>query len=125
MHAEVSIGDCIVGMVQLYAVVTELGEVCFKWFALLRSASTELAKDVLSADIRSGGVQTRFYCVPHLVRISYTFDNAPYFRGTGKSDYRCSLGFLSLPIIIVVIVVEIKWLRFRILSGDDCVCSHG
>ena len=44
-------------MVQLYVAVTELGEVCFKWFVLLRSARTELAKDVLSADIRSGGVQ--------------------------------------------------------------------
>jgi len=49
-----------VGMVQLYAVVTELGEVYFMWFIRLRSASTELAMDVLSADIRSGSVQTRF-----------------------------------------------------------------
>jgi len=22
-------------------------------------------------------------------------------------------------------VVEVKWLRFRILSGDNCVCFHG
>jgi len=47
-------------MVQLCAVVTKLGEVCFKWFVLLGSASTELAKDVLSADIRSGSVQAGF-----------------------------------------------------------------
>ena len=60
LHAEISIGDCIVGMVQLYAVVTELGEVCFKWFILLRSASREQGKDVLSADIGSSGVQTHF-----------------------------------------------------------------
>ena len=51
MRAEIRIGDCIVGMVQLYAVVTELGELCFKWFVLLRLARTEVAKDVLSADI--------------------------------------------------------------------------
>jgi hypothetical protein len=44
-------------MVQLYAVISELGEDCLKWFVLLRSASKELAKDVQSADIRSGGVQ--------------------------------------------------------------------
>jgi len=36
-------GYSIVGMVQLYMAVTELGEACFKWFVLLRSASTELA----------------------------------------------------------------------------------
>jgi len=59
------------------------------------------------------------------MRISYTFDDAPYFGGGGKSDQRCGVGCLSLPIIIVVIVVEFKWLRFRILSGDDCVCFHG
>jgi len=112
-------------MVQLYAVVTELGEVWFKWFILPRSARTELTKDVLPADIRSGGVQTRCWCVPHVGSISYTFDDAPYFRGAGKSDHRRSLGFLSLPIIIVVIVVEVKWLRFRIPSGNDCVCFHG
>jgi len=112
-------------MVQLYVAVTELGEVFFKWFVLLRSASTELVKDVLSANIRSGGVQTHFNCDPHLVRISYTFDDAPSFRGTGKSNYRCSLGFVRLPIIIVFILVEIKWLQFRILSGDNCICSHG
>jgi hypothetical protein len=57
---EISIGDFIVGMLQLYVVVTELGHVWFKWFVLLRSASTELAKNVMSADIRSGGVQTGF-----------------------------------------------------------------
>jgi len=67
--AEISIADCIVCMVQLYAVVAKLGEVCFKWFVLLWSASTELAKDVLSSDIRSGGVQTSFECVPLLVMI--------------------------------------------------------
>jgi hypothetical protein len=59
------------------------------------------------------------------MRISYTFDDAPYFGGTGKSHHRCSLRFLSLPIIIVLIVVEVKWLRCNILSGDDCVCIHG
>jgi hypothetical protein len=59
------------------------------------------------------------------VRISYTFDNAPYLGGTQLSDYRCSLGFLRLPIIIVVIVVEIKGLRLTIISGDDCIYSHG
>jgi len=112
-------------MVQLFAVVTKLGEVFFKWFVLLRSASTELAKDVLSADIRSGGVQAGFLCVPHLVRVSHSLDDTPYFGGTGKSDHRCSFGFLSLPIIIVVIVVEIKGLRFRIISSDDCICSNG
>ena len=69
--AEIAISDYIVCMVQLYAVVAKLGEVCFKWFVLLWSASTDLAKNVLSADIGSGGV----------------FDDAPYFRGTGKSDY--------------------------------------
>ena len=112
-------------MVQFYAVVTALGEVCFKWFVLLRLASTELVKDFLSANIRSCGVQTRFKCVPDFVRILYTFDHAPYIGGAGKSDQRSRLGFLCLRIIIVVIVVEVKWLRFRILSGDDCVCFHG
>jgi len=49
----------------------------------------------------------------------------PYFEGTEKSDHRRGFGFLSLPIIIVVIVVEIKRLRFRVISGDDRICSHG
>jgi len=59
------------------------------------------------------------------MRISYPFEDAPYFGGTGKSDSRCSLGFLPLPVIIVVIVVEIKRLQFRIFSGDDYICLHG
>jgi len=67
-------------MVQLYVVVTKLGEVRFEWFGLLRSASTESAKNVISTDKGSSGVQTGFKCVPHLVRMSYTFDNALYFR---------------------------------------------
>jgi len=112
-------------MVQLYAVVTELDDVCIKWYVLLRSASMELAKIVLSAYIEFDSVQTYFEWVPHVVRISYTFDHVPYFGGTGKSDHRCSLGFLSRPIIIVKIAVENKWLRFRILSVDDCISSHG
>ena len=74
---EIAIGNCIVCMVQLYAVVTELGKVRFKWFVLIRSAGTELRKNVLSTDIRSGGVQDGFKYVSHLVRISYTFHNAP------------------------------------------------
>ena len=111
-------------MVQLYVVVTECGEVWLKWFVLLRSARTELAKDILFAIIGSSSSQTRFEWVLHFVRISYTFDDAPYFRGTGKSDHRCSLSFLSLPITIVVILVEVKWLQFRILSSDNCLCSH-
>jgi len=52
-----AIGDCIVCTVQLCVVVTKLGEVCLKWFILLGSASTELAKDVLSANIISSCVQ--------------------------------------------------------------------
>jgi len=112
-------------MVQLYAVVTELGDVCFKWFVLLRSASTELAKDVLSADIRSGGVQAGFKRIPYFARVFYSLDYMVYFGGTGKSDHRRGFSFLSLPIIIVVIIVEIKRLRFRVISGDNCICSHG
>ena len=57
--------------------------------------------------------------------IANTFDDALYFRETGKSDHRSSLGFLSLQIITVVIVVEIKWLWFTILSSDNRVCSPG
>jgi hypothetical protein len=60
LRAEISIGDWIVGMVQLYAAVTELGEASFKWFVLLMLASINLAMDVLSADITSGSVQTGF-----------------------------------------------------------------
>jgi len=123
--AKISISDCIVCMVQLCAVVTKLGEVCFKWFILLGSAGTELAKYVLSADIRSSGVQAGFLCIPHLERVSHSLDDTPYFGGTGKSDHRRSFGFLSLPIIMVVIVVGVQGLRFRIISGDDCICSHG
>jgi hypothetical protein len=47
-------------MVQFYAVVTKLGDVYIKWFVLRGSASLELAKDVMSADTRSGGVQDGF-----------------------------------------------------------------
>ena len=112
-------------MVQWYVLVTELVGVCSKWFVLVRSAITELVKDDLSANIRSGGVLTGFWCVPHLMRISYTFKNPQYFRGTGKSKYRCILSFLSLPTIVFVNVVDIKGRWFKILSGDDCVCSHG
>ena len=43
-------------MVQSNAVVAKIGEVFFKCFVPLRSPSAELAIDVLSADIRSGGV---------------------------------------------------------------------
>jgi len=112
-------------MVQLYAVVTKIGEVYIEWFAFLRSVATELEKNVLSADTESGGVQTDSACVPQFVSISDNFDDAPYFGGAGTSDNRCSLGVLSLPMIIVVVIVEIKWREFRILSGYDCVCSHG
>ena len=105
--------------------VTGLDGVCTKWFVVVRSAITELVKDDLSADIRSGSVLTGFWCVPHLMRISYTFKNLQYLRGTGKSKYRCILSFLSLPTIVLVIVVNIKWRRFKILSGDDCVYSQG
>jgi len=41
------------------------------------------------------------------------------------SDHQCSVGVLSLPIIIVVIGVEINWLWFGILSGDDRIGFHG
>jgi len=122
---EISITDCIVSMVQWYAVLTELGEVYLKWFVLHRSKRVELVKGVLSADIRSGGVQNHFWYVPHFITISYAFNDVPYLRGTGQFNHRWSLRLLSLPIIIVVIVVEIKWLQFRILSGDDCICSCG
>jgi len=54
---ENTISDCMVGMDQLYEVVTKVGEVWVNWLVLLRSACTELVKDVLAADIRSGGVQ--------------------------------------------------------------------
>jgi len=111
-------------MVQFYVLVTDLGEVCFKWFILPRSARTERAKTVMSSEMASGSVQTALYCVSHLGRISYTFDNVPYFGGIGKFDYRCSLGFLSLSIIIVVILGEMKRLLFRIISGKNCVCYH-
>ena len=37
----------------------------------------------------------------------------------------CSLSFLSLPIIIVVIVVEIEGLQLSIISSDECIWSHG
>jgi len=54
------IGDGIVRIVQLYVVVTQLGEKCFRWFLHLRSAGMELTKSVLSADIGSGSVQLDF-----------------------------------------------------------------
>jgi len=85
----------------------------------------ELATNVMSADIRSGGVQTCVKCVPHFVTISYDFDVALYFGGTGKSAHRCRLGFLSPPHIVVVIVAKVMWLLFMNLSGDYCVCFHG
>lgn len=47
-------------MAQLYAVVSKLRAVCIKRFVLLRWESAELVKDVLSAEIRSGGVQAGF-----------------------------------------------------------------
>ena len=97
-------------MVQLYAIVTKLGQVYFRWFVLLRSASMELAKEILSSNVESGSVQTSFLCVPHFVMISYILDDALYFGGTSKSDYRCCLGFHTLQIIIVVIMVRIKCL---------------
>jgi hypothetical protein len=106
-------------------VVTKLGGVCFKWFVLLGSASTELAKDVQSADIRSSGIQAGFKSIPHLERVSHSHDHAPYFVGKGKSDHTCNFSFLGLPIFIVVIVVEIQGLQARIISGDDYVSSHG
>jgi len=95
-------------MVQIYVVVTKLGEVSFKLFILLQSASMELAKIALSANIGSSSVQTGLHCVPQYLRISYTLNDAPYFGGTGKSPYKCSLGFLSHPIIVVFIIEEIK-----------------
>jgi len=108
----------------LHAVGTELGEVCCLWFVLLKSASTELAKNILSADMRTGGVQAGFSYISHLLRISKPFDNTPYFGGTRQPDYRYSLGFLILRIIIVVMVVEIEALRLRMISGDDFISSH-
>jgi len=125
MHAEIAICNCVLCMDYLYAVGTELGEVCCLWFVLLKSASTELAKNILSADIRTGGVKAGFSYIPHLMRIFQPFDNTPYFCGTRQPDYRCSLGFLILRIIIVVMVVVIEALRLRIISGDDFICSHG
>ena len=122
---ERSISDCILCMVESCAVVAKRGEVCVQWFVHLMSARAELAKDVLSANKRSGGVQTGFYCIPHLVRVPHSLGDTPYFGGTGKSDHRRSFGFLILPMIIVVVMVEIKGLQFRIISADDCVCSHG
>jgi len=56
------------------------------------------------------------------MRVSRSLDDTPYFGGTGMSDHRLRFGSFSPPIIIVVIVVEIKELHFRIISGDDCVC---
>ena len=56
---------------------------------------------------------------------SHSFDDPLYVRGTGKSDHRRSFGFLRLPNFMVSIVVKIKKLRFRIIPGDDCICSHG
>jgi len=90
-----SIGNRIVGIVQLLVVVTELGEVCVKWFILLRLASAELEKDVLSADVRSGGVQAGFWCNPHLMRFSHSCEDTLYFGGTRKSNHGHSIGFLS------------------------------
>jgi len=91
----------------------------------LRSASSKLARNVLCTDIWSGGVLIWFQCDPHFMRISYTFDDVLYFGGTGKSDHRSLLSVHSLRIIIAVVMVKIKWLQFRILSGDNCVCSRG
>ena len=85
---EILISDCIVCMVESCAVVAKRGEVCVKWFVHLMLARAELAKDVLSANIRSGRVQTGFYCIPHLVRVPHSLDDTPYFGGTGKSDHR-------------------------------------
>jgi hypothetical protein len=89
------------------------------------SESTELAKNVLSADIKYSRVQADFRYIPHVVRMSYTFDNVLYFGRTGESDYSCCLGFLKLPIVIVVVVIESKWLQLRINSGENCPYSHG
>jgi hypothetical protein len=43
----------------------------------------ELAKDVLSSEIRSGGVQAGLYRIQHLERVLHSLDDTPYFRGTG------------------------------------------
>jgi len=65
-----------------------------------------LVKNGLSADFGSGGVQTGFKSVGHCARISDTIDDVPYIGRTAKSDYILNLSFLSLPISIDVIVVE-------------------
>jgi len=112
-------------MVQLLAVFSEVGKECFKHFGLLRSASAELAKDVLCPNIRSGGVQADSGRIARFERVAHSPDNTPYFRGTGKSDHSHGFGALSLPIIIVVIMIEIRRLLFRVISGDNCICFHG
>jgi hypothetical protein len=71
-------------------------------------ASKELAKGILAANLRSGCVQAGFQSITHLVRISHSVDKTPYFGGTGKSDHEHSFGFQSLPIMLVVIMIEIK-----------------
>jgi hypothetical protein len=118
-------GNCIVGIVQLYDIVTKPGEVCCKWFVLLKSAHKELVKNVMSAVPRSSGVQTSLECLPHSTSISYTPDNVPYTGGTGKSHHIRSVSCQRLPIMIHVIIVEINWLRLRILPSDNWICSHG
>jgi len=125
MRVNIAVGDCIIFMVQLCVVFTELGELFFKWFILLQSASTELVNDVLSADIRSSRVQAGCCCVPHPVRVSHSIDHTLYFGRTGKSDQRPSFCSLSFPIIIVFKVVEMKGQWFRIIPSDDCICSDG
>lgn len=122
---KIAISDCIVCTVKLWVVVTKFGEVYCKWWVLSRSASAELTQDVVSAHVRSCCVQTGFWCIPHLMRVSHSLDNTLYFRGTGKYNYSPSISFLCLSIIIGVIVVEILVLRFKIISGDHWLYSHG
>jgi len=112
-------------MVQLYVIVTELVEVCFKSYVRLSLASLKLEQNVLSAVLESGSVWIDFECISHFMRSSHTFDHTPYFGETGKTDNRCSLNCLSLPIITVVIVIKFKFPWFRILSGEECICSDG
>jgi len=102
-------------MVQLCAVVTKLGEVCLKCFVLLGSASTELAKDVLSADIRSSGVQaglsvshvSRGFLIPLTsvsngsgpslwVRVRVQTEPLPNWRSGSSINLNCLLGYGSM-----------------------------
>jgi hypothetical protein len=112
-------------MVQLYPIGTELGGVSFKRFVLLKSASMELVKDYLPADIRSSGVQAGFQWSIYFERGSHSLHDTQYFGGIEQSDLRCSFSHLSLPIIIVVIRIEIKRLGFMVSCGDDYRCSEG